>query len=205
VGKTVGKKAITATQVAELRAKTGAGMMDCKRALEEADGDFAKAEEILRVKYVAKADKRAERVASEGLIASYIHHNGKIGVMVELGCETDFVARTDDFGALAKDLCMHVAAARPMAVSKEALPAEVVERERRIFEAQAVEEKKPEAMREKIIQGRLKKFFEETVLMEQKFVKDDSVTVGDLVKALAAKTGENVQVRRFARFELGAD
>jgi elongation factor Ts len=201
----VGKKEITAKQVAELRAKTGAGMMDCKKALEEAGGDFAKAEEILRVKYAAKADKRAERVASEGLIESYIHFNGKIGVMVELGCETDFVARTDDFRTLAKDICLHIASARPMAVSKEQIPAEVVERERRIFEAQAVEEKKPEAMREKIIQGRLKKFFEETVLMEQKFIKDDSVTVGDMVKALAAKTGENVQVRRFARFELGAD
>ena len=186
-------KEISAKQVAELRAKTGAGMMDCKKALEEAGGDFA------------KADKRAERVASEGLIESYIHFNGKIGVMVELGCETDFVARTDDFRALAKDLCLHIASARPMAVSKEQVPADVVEREKRIFEAQAVEEKKPEAMREKIIQGRLKKFFEETVLLEQKFIKDDKVTVGDLVKALAGKTGENVQVRRFARFELGAD
>jgi len=201
----VGKKEISAKLVAELRAKTGAGMMDCKKALEEADGDFAKAEEILRVKYAAKADKRAERVASEGLIESYIHFNGKIGVMVELGCETDFVARTDDFRALAKDLCLHIASARPMTVSKEQVPADVVEREKRIFEAQAVEEKKPEAMREKIIQGRLKKFFEETVLLEQKFIKDDSIAVGDMVKALAAKTGENVQVRRFARFELGAD
>jgi elongation factor Ts len=200
----VGKE-ISAKQVAELRAKTGAGMMDCKKALEEAGGDFAKAVEILRVKYTVKADKRADRVASEGLIESYIHFNGKIGVLVELGCETDFVARTDDFRTLAKDLCLHIASARPMAVNKDNLPADVVERERRIFEAQAVEEKKPEAMREKIIQGRLKKFFEETVLMEQKFVKDDSVTVGDLVKTLAGKTGENVQVRRFARFELGAD
>lgn len=198
-------KEISAKQVAELRAKTGAGMMDCKKALEEAGGDFAKAEEILRVKYTVKADKRADRVASEGLIESYIHFNGKIGVLVELGCETDFVARTDDFRTLAKDLCLHIASARPMAVNKDNLPADVVERERRIFEAQAVEEKKPEAMREKIIQGRLKKFFEETVLMEQKFVRDDSVTVGDLVKTLAGKTGENVQVRRFARFELGAD
>jgi elongation factor Ts len=198
-------KEITAKQVAELRAKTGAGMMDCKKALEEAGGDFAKAEEILRVKYAAKADKRAERVASEGVIESYIHHNGKIGVMVELGCETDFVARTDDFKALAKDLCMHIAAARPLAVSKEDLPADVVERERRIYEAQTAEEKKPEAVKAKIVEGRLKKFFEETVLLEQKFVKDDKLTVGDLVKALAGKTGENVQVRRFARLELGAD
>ena len=198
-------KEITAKQVAELRAKTGAGMMDCKKALEEAGGDFAKAEEILRVKYAAKADKRAERVASEGVIESYIHHNGKIGVMVELGCETDFVARTEDFRALAKDLCMHIAAARPLAVSKEDLPADVVERERRIYEAQTAEEKKPEAVKAKIVEGRLKKFFEETVLLEQKFVKDDKLTVGDLVKALAGKTGENVKVRRFARLELGAD
>ena len=198
-------KDISAKQVAELRAKTGAGMMDCKKALEEAGGDFAKAEEILRVKYAAKADKRAERVASEGVIESYIHHNGKIGVMVELGCETDFVARTEDFRALAKDLCMHIAAARPLAVSKEDLPADVVERERRIYEAQTAEEKKPEAVKAKIVEGRLKKFFEETVLLEQKFVKDDKLTVGDLVKALAGKTGENVKVRRFARLELGAD
>jgi len=180
-------------------------MMDCKKALEEAGGDFAKAEELLRVKYQAKADKRAERVASEGLIESYIHHNGKIGVMIELGCETDFVARTEDFRTLAKDLCMHIAATRPLAVSKEDLPADVVERERRIFEAQTAEEKKPEAVKAKIVEGRLKKFYEETVLLEQKFVKDDKFTVGDLVKALAGKTGENVKVRRFARLELGAD
>jgi len=138
-------------------------------------------------------------------VQSYIHFNHTVGALAEVNCETDFVANTDEFRQLAKDLCLHIASARPMAVSKEQVPADVVERERRIFEAQAVEEKKPEAMREKIIQGRLKKFFEETVLLEQKFIKDDKVTIGDLVKALAGKTGENVQVRRFARFELGAD
>ena len=196
---------IDAKLVKELRDKTGAPFGDCKNALVEANGDIEQAVIVLRKKGVATAGKKASRTTNEGSVASYIHAGGKIGVLLELNCESDFVARTDDFRALAKDLCLHIASARPMAVSKEQVPADVVEREKRIFEAQAVEEKKPEAMREKIIQGRLKKFFEETVLLEQKFIKDDKVTVGDLVKALAGKTGENVQVRRFARFELGAD
>ena len=194
---------ITAKMVSELRARTGAGMMDCKKALEEAGGDIAKAEEILRVKYAGKAEKRAAKAAGEGLIDSYIHFNGKVGVLVELNCETDFVALTEDFRRLAKDVALQIASARPVAVRIEDLPPDVVERERRIFEAQVVEQKKPENIRPKIVEGMLKKFYQESVLLEQTFIKDDKQTIGDLVRALAAKTGEKVEVRRFARFELG--
>ena len=196
-------KEIPAKLVAELRAKTGAGMMDCKKALEEAGGDMAKAEDILRVKYAGKAEKRAAKAAGEGLIEAYVHFNGKVAVLVELNCETDFVARTDDFRQLAKDIALQIASARPVAVHVEDLPSEVVERERRIYEAQVAEQKKPENIRAKIVDGMLKKFNEENVLLEQKFIKDDKQTVGDLVRALAAKTGEKIDVRRFARFELG--
>ncbi len=196
-------KEIPAKLVAELRAKTGAGMMDCKKALEEAGGDMAKAEEILRVKYAGKAEKRATKSAGEGLIEAYVHFNGKVAVLVELNCETDFVARTDDFRQLAKDIALQIASAKPVAVHVEDLQAEVVERERRIYEAQVAEQKKPENIRAKIVDGMLKKFNEENVLLEQKFIKDDKQTVGDLVRALAAKTGEKIDVRRFARFELG--
>ena len=196
-------KEISAKLVAELRAKTGAGMMDCKKALEEAGGDMAKAEDILRVKYAGKAEKRAAKSAAEGLIESYIHFNGEIGVLVELNCETDFVARTDDFKALAKDIALQIASAKPVAVHVADLPADVVERERRIYEAQVAEQKKPENIRAKIVEGMLKKYYEDNVLLEQKFIKDDKQTVGDLVRALAAKTGEKVDVRRFARFQLG--
>jgi len=195
--------AITAELVKELREQTGAGMMDCKKALEETGGDLEKAVELLRTKNIAKADKRAGRQAAEGVIDTYVHFNGKIGVLVELNCETDFVARTDDFRQLAKDICLHVASAAPLTVRIEDLPSTLVDTERRIYEAQVAEEKKPDAVRVKIVEGRLRKFYEERVLLEQKFVKDDSVTVGDLVKQLAARTGENVNVRRFARFELG--
>ena len=196
-------KEVSAKLVGELRTRTGAGMMDCKRALEETGGDLEKAVELLRKKNIVKADKRSGRQAAEGVIEAYVHFNGKIGVLVELNCETDFVARTDDFRQLARDLSLHIASAAPMAVRIEDLPAEVVDSERRIYEAQVAEEKKPDAVRVKIVEGRIRKFYEERVLLEQKFVKDDSVTVGDLVKQLAARTGENVQVRRFARFELG--
>jgi elongation factor Ts len=197
--------AIPAKLVAELRAKTGAGMMDCKKALEEAGGDLAKAEEILRVKFAGKAHKRAGRAAGEGLIESYVHFNGKVGVLVELNCETDFVARTDEFRQLAKDVALQIASTRPAAVRIEDLPAEVVDRERRIYEAQVVEEKKPEHIRGKIVEGMLKKFYQENVLLEQAFIKDEKQTIGDLVRAYAAKTGEKVEVRRFARFELGGN
>jgi elongation factor Ts len=196
---------ITAKMVSELRARTGAGMMDCKRALEEAGGDPAKAEDILRVKYAGKAEKRAAKAAGDGLIESYVHFNGKVGVLVELNCETDFVARTDDFRQLARDVALQIASAKPAAVRVEDLPPEVVERERRIYEAQVAEQKKPENIRAKIVEGMLKKFFQESVLLEQTFIKDDKQTIGDLVRAMAAKTGEKVEVRRFARFELGGN
>jgi elongation factor Ts len=198
-------KEIPAKLVAELRARTGAGMMDCKKALEETAGDVEKAVDVLRKKGAAKADKRAGREASEGLIGSYVHHDGAIGVLVELNCETDFVARTDDFKALAKDLAVHVAATKPLAVRIEDLPADLVTRERQVYEAQVAEQKKPENIRGKIVDGMLKKFYEENVLLEQKFVKNDKRTVGELVKELASKTGEHVSVRRFVRFELGGD
>jgi len=197
------KKKITAKLVAELRARTGAGMMDCKNALEEADGDLDKATELLRVKYAAKADKRAERSAGEGLIEAYIHFTGKVGVLVELNCETDFVALTSEFRQLAKDVAHQIAATKPIAVKIEDLPAEIVERERRIYERQVAEQKKPEHIRAKIVDGMLKKFYEENVLLEQPFVKDGNVTIGDMVRAYSGKTGEKVQVRRFACFVLG--
>ena len=196
---------ITAQQVAELRAKTGAGMMDCKKALEECGGDPAKAEDLLRVKYAARADKRADRAAGQGVIEIYLHFNGRVGTMVELNSETDFVANTAEFRQLAKDLALHVASARPMALRVEDVPADVVERERRVYIAQVAEEKKPDAVKEKIVEGKLKKFYQENVLLEQPFVKDDKVTVGELVKALSGKTGEKIEIRRFARFELGGN
>jgi elongation factor Ts len=196
---------ITAQQVADLRAKTGAGMMDCKKALEECGGDAAKAEEVLRVKYAARADKRADRAAGQGVIEIYLHFNGRVGTMVELNSETDFVANTAEFRQLAKDLALHVASARPIAVRVEDVPADVIERERRVYTAQAAEEKKPDAVKQKIVEGKLKKFYQENVLLEQPFVKDDKVTVGDMVKAMSGKTGEKVEVRRFARFELGGN
>ena len=196
-------KEIPAKLVAELRARTGAGMMDCKKALEETGGDLEKAVELLRKKSIAKADTRAGRHVAEGLIESYVHFNGRVAVLVEVNCETDFVARTDAFRQLAKDLALQIASAAPLAVRIEDLPAEVVDSERRIYEAQVLEQKKPENIRAKIVDGMLKKFYEERVLLEQPFVKDDKRRVGDLVKALAAQTGENIQVRRFARFELG--
>jgi len=196
-------KEVGAKQVAELRARTGAGMMDCKRALAEAGGDLEKAVDVLRKKGAAKADTRAGREASEGLVEAYIHFNGRVGVLVEVNCETDFVARTEDFKQLVRDVALHIASAKPLAVRVEDLPPELVERERKIYEAQAAEEKKPDAVKAKIVEGRLKKFFEEAALLEQKFVKDDTRTVGDLVKALVAKTGEAIRIRRFARFELG--
>ena len=194
---------ISAKDVAALRAQTGAGMMDCKKALEETGGDMAKAVEWLRSHGIAKAEKRAERVAKEGRIHVYTHHNNKLAVMVEINSETDFVARGEDFQALCRDVAMHIASSAPLAVSVADLPAEVVERERRIFREQVAQEGKPEAIRDKIVEGKIKKFYAEVCLMDQPFVKDDKQTVGDLVKSVSGKTGENIQVRRFARFLLG--
>lgn len=195
---------INARDVAELRKRTGAGMMDCKKALTESGGDMDKAAEYLRKKGIASAAKRASRSAGEGIIGSYVHHNGKIAVLVELNCETDFVARTDDFQQLARDIAMHIASADPIAVATEDVPADVVERERSIFQEQVKESGKPDAVHQKIVDGKLKKFFAERVLLEQPFVKDDQRTVGQLVKEVSGTLGENVVVRRFVRFEVGA-
>ena len=198
-------KEIPAKLVAELRARTGAGMMDCKRALEATSGELEPAIDLLRKQGVAKADMRAGREASEGLIEAYVHHNGRVGVLVEVNCETDFVANTAEFRQLAKDLTHQIAATAPIAVRREDIPPEVVAREREIYRAQVEQEKKPEHVRDKIVDGRLNSFYEERVLLEQKFVKDGSKTIGDMVKELAAKTGENIVVRRFVRFERGGN
>ena len=194
---------ISAKLVQELRERTGAGMMDCKRALSEASGDVAKAEDILRKRGLSAAAKKASRAASEGAVASYIHMGGKIGVLIEVNCETDFVARTDGFQTLVKDLAMQVAAAAPLWVRREEVPAEVVAKEMEIGKAQAREQKKPEAILEKIATGKLEKFYSEVCLLEQPFVRDDKKKVSDVLAEAVAKIGENIQVRRFARFVLG--
>jgi len=194
---------ISAKEVSELRSRTGAGMMDCKKALQDTDGDLDKAVQLLRQKGIAKAEKRTGRSAREGAIGSYLHFNGRVAVLVELNSETDFVARTDDFQNLARDLAMHVASAKPLAVSPDGIPADVMERERAIFEAQVAESGKPEQVRPKIVEGKLKKFYQENVLLQQPFVKDDKKTIDDLVKEVSGKVGENIVVRRFVRYELG--
>ncbi len=196
---------ITAKEIAELRARTQAGMMECKKALEETGGDMEKAVDLLRKKGIAKAEKRAGRGTSEGLIGSYVHFNGKVAVLVELNCETDFVARTEDFQGLARELALHIASANPIAVAEADVPADVLERERSVIAAQVAESGKPEAVQQKMIEGKLKKFYEERVLLQQPFVKDDKQTIGELVKAVSGKVGENVQVRRFVRFEVGGE
>jgi elongation factor Ts len=194
---------ITAKEVSELRQRTGAGMMDCKAALEETKGDMDAAVELLRKKGVAKAEKRLDRAASEGLISSYIHHNGKIGVLVEVNCETDFVARTDDFRNLVKSIAEHIAAAAPLAVDRDQIPAEKVEQERRIFVEQVKASGKPANLVDKIVEGKIEAFYKEVCLLNQPWVRDDKKSVGELVKELSGKTGENIQVRRFARFKMG--
>lgn len=193
----------SAKDVAELRARTGAGMMDCKKALDETNGDLDKAVENLRASGAAKADKRTGRQTKEGVIASYIHHNGKIAVLVELNCETDFVARTEDFLQLGKWIAEHVAAAAPVAVDKDQVPAEKVESERRIFMEQVKADGKPEHMIEKIVEGKIQAFYKDVALMHQAWVREPKKTIGDLVKEISAKTGENIQVRRFVRYQLG--
>jgi elongation factor Ts len=196
-------KEIPAKLVAELRARTGAGIMACKKALEQTGGDLEKAVDELRKMGAAKADTRAERVASEGVIGHYVHHDGKTAALVELNCETDFVARTEEFKALARELAIHIAASKPLAVRIEDLPPETVARERGVYEAQVAEQKKPENIRGKIVDGMMKKFYEDNVLLEQTFVKDDKRTVGELVKDLSTKTGEKIDVGRFARLRVG--
>ncbi|HEV8498372.1 MAG TPA: translation elongation factor Ts [Gemmatimonadaceae bacterium] len=194
---------ITAKDVAALRERTGAGMMDCKKALEETSGDLDKAVELLRSKGAAKADKRAGRQTKEGVIGNYIHHNGKIAVLVEINCETDFVARTDDFQQLGKYIAEHIAAAAPIAVDKDQVPQEKIDSERRIFVEQVKAEGKPEHMIDKIVEGKVQAFYKDVALMHQAWVRDPKKTIGDLVKETSAKTGENVQVRRFVRYQLG--
>jgi elongation factor Ts len=194
---------ISPKNVSELRTRTGAGMMDCKRALEESGGDMDKASEILRKKGIAKAEKRTGKVASQGVVVSYLHHNGQVGSLVELNCETDFVARTDDFQQLARDIALHVASADPIAVNPEDVPSELLERERRIAEEQVAQEGKPENIRGKIVDGKVKKFVAERTLVEQPFVRDDKKTVGQLIKEASGKLGEAISVRRFARFKIG--
>ncbi|MGD9123449.1 MAG: translation elongation factor Ts [Desulfarculaceae bacterium] len=194
---------ITAAMVKELREKTNAGMMDCKKALTECDGDMEKAVDWLRQKGLSVAAKRADRQASEGQIASYIHAGGKLGVMVEVNCETDFTGKTEEFMTFAKDLAMHIAASNPLCVQAEDIPEEVLAKEREIYRAQALDQGKPEKIVDKIIEGKLKKFVSESCLISQAFVKDTDKTIEDLLNEMRAKTGENVQIRRFARFQLG--
>jgi elongation factor Ts len=195
--------AISAKEVKELRDRTGAGMMECKAALEESSGDIEAAIDILRAKGAAKAAKRSAREASEGAIGSYIHMGGKIGVLVEVNCETDFVAKTDQFQQLVRDIAMHIAAANPVAVSREQIAAEQVDRERSVYREQMRESGKPEHIWDKIVDGKLEKFFAESALMEQPFVKDPDQTINQLITEVSAKTGEKIEVRRFARFALG--
>ena len=194
---------ISAQQVKELRERTGLGLMECKSALKEAAGDLEEAEKVLRKKGMAATAKRAGRTAAEGLVGSYIHIGGKIGVMLEVNCETDFVARNADFQALVKDLSMHIAATAPRVVSREDVTPELLEQEQEIHRSMAESSGKPEAVVEKIVTGKMEKFYAENCLLEQPFVKDTNVTVGDLVTQAAARIGENVVVRRFVRFALG--
>jgi elongation factor Ts len=194
---------VSANMVKELREKTGAGMMDCKKALAETGGDFQKALDYLRQKGLATAAKRAGRIASEGRVGSYIHAGGKIGVMVEVNCETDFVAKTDDFLAFAKDMAMQIAASNPSYVRREEVTPDVLEREKEIYRAQARDAKKPEKVMEKIVEGKLEKFYSEACLMEQAFVKDPDVTVQDLLNGLIGKLGEKIEIRRFTRYQVG--
>jgi len=197
---------VSAQDVKELRERTGAGMMDCKGALQETGGDMDKAIELLRVKGQAKAAKRGERAASEGLVHSYVHHNGRVGALVEVDCETDFVARNDDFAEFAREVASHVAAASPLYVSEEDVPEDVRAGEMRVFAEQAGEEGKPEGVQQKIAEGRMRKWLEENVLLNQPHVnsdKHDGATIEEMRAALSAGTGENVVVRRFARFQIG--
>ncbi|RKD27755.1 translation elongation factor Ts (EF-Ts) [Caminicella sporogenes DSM 14501] len=194
--------AITAAMVKELREKTGAGMLDCKKALTEANGDMEKAVEILREKGLAKAAKKAGRIAAEGIVEAYIH-GGRIGVIVEINTETDFVAKNDEFKVFAKDIAMQIAATNPQYVSREQVPQDVIEKEKEILRNQALNEGKPEKIVDKMVQGRIEKYFKEVCLLEQPFIKNPDITVQDLLHEKIAKIGENISIRRFARFEVG--
>ncbi|MBO8141028.1 MAG: translation elongation factor Ts [Firmicutes bacterium] len=194
---------VTPQMVKELRERTQAGMMDCKRALEETGGDMEKAVAYLREKGLAAAAKKAGRVAADGLVDSYIHPGGRVGVLIEVNCETDFVAKTEEFRQLVRDLAMQVAAAKPQYVAREDVPESVLEEERRIYRTAALNEGKPERVVDKIVEGRLEKFFKEVCLLEQPFIKDPDKTISELIREKIATLGENITVRRFARFERG--
>lgn len=194
---------ITAKMVQELREKTGVGMMDCKKALADTQGDFQKAIELLRKKGMATAAKRADKETLEGVITSYIHSTSKLGVMVEVNCETDFVAKTDAFKNFVHDMCLQVAASNPIAICREDIPADMVDKEKEIYRAQLLNEGKPEKIIEKIMEGKLNKFYADTVLLEQKFIKKDDITIQDYLNEMVAKTGERINVKRFVRFQMG--
>jgi len=194
---------ISTEMIKELRGKTGAGIMDCKQALNECDGDIEKAVDALRKKGIATALKRADRGTSEGIVQSYIHMGGKIGVLVEVNCESDFVAKTDDFLEFAKNLAMHIAATTPAGILPEDVPAETVEREKAIYRDQAIEMGKPEKMIDKIVEGKLNKFFKESCLMNQAYVRNPDISIADLLNEVIAKIGENIKISRFARFQIG--
>ena len=196
---------ITSKMVKDLRDKTQAGMMDCKKALEKTDGDMEKAVDLLRQKGLAVAAKRAGRATSEGVIETYIHAGGKLGVMVELGCETDFVAKNDDFRQFAKDLAMHIAATSPISVNRDDVPAAVIAREREIYVQQALDSGKPEAIVEKMVSGKIEKFLADIVLLEQKFVKNQDLSIQDILNELVGRIGENISIKRFARFQVGVE
>lgn len=196
---------ISATMVKELRQKTGAPMMDCKKALAESGGDFEKAITYLRQKSLATVSKKSQRATTEGLVASYIHPGSKIGVMIEMSCETDFVARNDEFKELTKNLTMHVAALNPLYISREDVEEKIIDTERDIYRSQAQESGKPEKIWDKIVNGRVDKFYSEVCLLEQSFIKDDNLSVQDVLNELIAKLGENISIRRFVRYQLGED
>lgn len=195
--------AITAAQVKELREATGVGMMECKKALTETNGDFEKAMEWLRKKGIASAEKKAGRVAAEGVVESYIHMGGKIGVMIEVNCETDFVAKTPEFKAFVRDIAMHIAAANPKYLNREEVPAEILDKEREILRAQALNEGKPEKIVDRMVEGRVEKYYKENCLVDQQFVKNPDMTITQFVNERIQTTGENIKIRRFVRYEMG--
>ena len=198
-------KQISATKVKQLREKTGAGMMDCKQALVECDADVDKAIDFLRKKGLATAQKRAGRAMTEGTVQSYIHMGGKLGVLVEVNCETDFVAKNEDFLEFAKNIAMHIAASNPLGIRPEDIPEEIVNREKEIYQAQALEMGKPENVVAKIVEGKMDKFYKDNCLLNQPYVRDPELSVGDLLNELIAKIGENISIRRFVRFQTGED
>ena len=194
---------INATMVKQLREKTGAGMMDCKNALSEVEGDVEKAIELLRKKGLATAQKRAGRTLSEGMVQSYIHMTGKLGVLVEVNCETDFVAKNEDFQEFTKNIAMHIAATNPLGISPEDISQEIIEKEKEIYRAQALDMGKPENVIDKIVEGKLNKFYEESCLLNQPYVRDTDISITDLLNQMIAKIGENISIKRFVRYQIG--